>query len=98
MAKYDLETLRSLSKSLMFEMEEKDYLDLLDEFKMMLEQLKLLDEIEGIELAEAMDFPYIRKRDVLRDDIESEPLNRQDILDNAGDTYANQIKIPKVVK
>lgn len=98
MAKYDLETLKELSKNLMFTMEEQQYLDLLDEFKVMLKQLKLLDDIVGVNNAEPMDFPYLRNTGVLREDTPENIIKREEALDNAGDTFANQIKLPKVVK
>jgi len=98
MLKYDLEILKKASDNLMFTMEEEQFSVLLEEFKILVSQLSLLDEIDGLEEVEPMDFPYEVRRTILRADNPAKPLKRDIILKNSGDTFANQIKVPKVIK
>lgn len=98
MLKYDLETLKVASRNLMFTMPDAEYALLLKDFAMMVEQMKLIDQIPGLDQALPMDFPYMLETDILREDIAVEPLQSHEVLANAKDTYAQQIRVPKVVK
>jgi len=57
----------------------------------------LISEIEGVDDVEPMTFPYEIKTAFLREDVASEPLNRDEALKNAGDVVEGQIRLPKVV-
>lgn len=98
MAKIDLKTLKAAANNLMFDMEEEQYQILIEEFDTLIKQIYLLDQVPNVNNVDVMDFPFEVERDILRDDIPAKPLPIEEILDNAGDTYANQIKVPKVVK
>lgn len=98
MAKIDLKTLKAAANNLMFDMEAEQYQILIEEFDTLIKQIYLLDQVPNVNNVDVMDFPFEVERDILRDDIPAKPLPIEEILDNAGDTYANQIKVPKVVK
>ena len=92
--------LKKACASLMFELSDEQIKVLLDEFETISQQLSLMDEIEGIEKVEPIDFPFIieRDEDMLRDDEPILSVTREEALANSADTYANQIRVPKVVK
>ena len=98
MIKCSIETLKKASTSILFEMSEEQYKVLLDEFQIIIKQLSILDDLGDLHLVEPMDFPYETTRKTLREDIPGTPAKRKDILSNAGDSFANQIRVPKVVK
>ena len=96
--KINIDILKKASNSLLFSMSEQQYVLLLEEFDVLIKQLSLLDDLGSLEAVEPLDFPYEIELNTLREDNPSKPVNRRDILGNAGDSYANQIKLPKVVK
>ena len=98
MIKYDLNIFKKASNNLLFTMEEAQYKVLLEEFDVLVQQLVLLEELGDLSLVEPMDFPYEINRSIFRSDCKGKPASREKILKNAGDKYANQIRVPKVVK
>ena len=61
--------------------------------------MKLIDNIDGLSSLEPTTFPFDCTTSYLREDEESEPmLSLNEVLKNAKDVTANQIKLPKVVK
>ena len=94
---YDL--LKQCANNLMFDMKDEEYKTLLNEFGTLIEQMKLIDNIDGLSSLEPMTFPFDCTTSYLREDEESEPmLPLIEVLKNAKDVTANQIKLPKVVK
>ncbi len=94
---YDL--LKQCANNLMFDMKDEEYKTLLNEFGTLIEQMKLIDNIDGLASLEPMTFPFDCTTSYLREDEESEPmLPLNEVLRNAKDVTANQIKLPKVVK
>ena len=59
--------------------------------------MALIGEIEGIENVEPMTFPYVIYHSSLREDEAKECLTNEEVLSNAKDVKANQVKVPKVV-
>ncbi len=94
---YDL--LKQCANNLMFDMKDEEYKTLLNEFGTLIEQMKLIDNIDGLASLEPMTFPFDCTTSYLREDEEKESmLTIDEVLKNAKDVTANQIKLPKVVK
>lgn len=89
--------LKEAANKLMFDMSDEQYETLVNEFDVILNQMSLLDEIDGIESVTPMTFPFEVKTDFLREDVASEPLSRDEALKNATDVVDGQIRLPKVV-
>lgn len=98
MQKISIEMLKECANNLMFDMRDEEYQTLLNEFDVLLKQMSLMDKIEGIDNAEPMTFPFECSTSFLREDEECEMLTVEDVLSNAKDISAGQIKLPKVVK
>ena len=91
------ENLKDYAARLMFDMEDEGYDRTLEEFKTIEKHMDLIGKIEGIENIEPMTFPYEIYHAYLRDDVAKEGLPVDDVLKNAKDTKADQVKVPKVV-
>ena len=89
--------LKEASEKLMFKMEEDQYDTLLKEFEIITKQMSLISDIPGVDDVQPMTFPYAVKTTFLREDVASEPINRDEALKNAGDVVEGQIRLPKVV-
>lgn len=94
----DKDTLKMLANKLMFTMDESEYDTLSDEFKIILEQMDLIEKIKGIEKVEPMVYPFMNEWVTLREDEVTEELTIDDILVNSGSNLYNQVKLPKVVE
>lgn len=100
MKEVNKDILKDCANRLMFSMSEEEYDVLLNEFNIILKQLELMDNIEGINETEPMSFPYGELFiDFLRDDevLEDESLKKEELLNNAKDVKDGQVKLPKVV-
>lgn len=91
------EVLKEAANKLLFDMEESEYDTLLEEFNIVLRQMKLLGEVEGIEEADPMTFPFAVATSYLREDEVGETLSQEEALENAHDVVDGQIRLPKVV-
>jgi aspartyl/glutamyl-tRNA(Asn/Gln) amidotransferase C subunit len=91
------EVLKDAAKRLLFDMSEEEYDTLLKEFDVVIKQMKLIGQIEGVDEHEPMVFPFECTTSFLRDDIPSKPLTKEEALRNAKNKSAGQIKVPKVV-
>lgn len=89
--------LKEAAQKLMFEMDEKQYDTLLEEFHTILSQLELIGEIPGVDEVEPMTFPFDVTNSFLREDVTQKPLDRDVALKNASDVVDGQIRLPKVV-
>lgn len=98
MQKVTKEVLKLASNKLMFEMSESEYDNLLKDFDSITKQMKLLDEISGVDEVEPMVFPFEVTNSILREDVAKESLSREDALSNAKEVENGQIKLPRVVK
>lgn len=97
MKKVSKELLKKCANNLMFDMKDEEYQTLLNEFDLLLEQMALIGQIEGLDNEEPMTFPFECQTSFLREDVEDTPLTVQEVLLNAKDVAAGQIKLPKVV-
>lgn len=92
--------LQDAAKRLLFDMKDEEYDTLLNEFAIITKQLKLMDDIEGLDQVEPMSFPYIDESfSLLRDDepVKEDEVNKEEMLKNAKVHRDGQVKLPKVV-
>ena len=94
----DKDTLVMLANKLMFTMADSEYDTLLSEFDVMIKQMNLICEIEGIENVEPMSYPFPLDDVVLREDEVVDELDIDEILMNSDNNLYNQVKLPKVVE
>ena len=91
------EILKTAAHKLMFDMDEKQYDTLLDEFSTLLKQIDLIADIPNVDNVEPMTFPFHVTTSFLREDETTKPLDRDEALKNAGEVVDGQIRLPKVV-
>lgn len=92
--------LKDAASRLLFDMKDEEYETLLNEFDIITKQLKLMDEIKGLNEVEPMSFPYIDESfSLLRDDetLDEDLVNKDEMLNNAKVYKDGQVKLPKVV-
>ena len=92
--------LQDAAKRLLFDMKDEEYDTLLNEFAIITKQLKLMDEIDGLDKVEPMSFPYIDDSfSLLREDVpvKEDEVNKEEMLENAKVSRDGQVKLPKVV-
>ncbi len=97
MIKVDKDKLIELANDLLFDMADHEYDTLLQEFDELLAQMALLTKIEHVDEVEPMIFPFEVSNTYLREDEPETPLSKDELLVNAPDHYAGQIRLPKVV-
>lgn len=98
MKEVNIETLKNAANRLLFDMTDEEYHVLLEEFDVMIKQMELIKNVDGIDNAEPMTFPYLLDNSYLREDVAFNELTREEGLKNAKEVYENEIKLPKVVK
>jgi len=92
------EVLKTTANKLMFDMSDEQYENLVDEFSILMKQMELIGEIEGVDNVEPMTFPFDVTNSFLREDEPEKPVDRDEVLKNAHDVVDGQIRLPKVVK
>ena len=97
MKEINLDVLHDAAHRLLFDMSEEEYATLLQEFDVLTKQMETIGRIEGLDAFEPMTFPFDCTTSYLREDVPSEPLDRDLALSNAGSVSDHQIKLPKVV-
>ena len=97
MRKITKETLQEAATKLMFTLTEEELDTLVKEFDIIVKQMELIGEIPGVDNVEPMTFPFECSVDYLREDVATEPVDRDEILKNAKDVVDGQIRLPKVV-
>lgn len=98
MNKINKEVLKLTASKLMFNMSEEEYDDLVDEFDKLENRMELIGEIEGVDNAEPMTFPFDVTSTCLRDDIPTKDCSKEELLKNSKDVVDGQIRLPKVIK
>lgn len=88
------------AKKLMFEMQEEEYITLENEFKIILKQMDLIDNIKDIDKVSPMTFPFEMDLDdsFLREDISSNEICFDDMKINVKEFEDNRVRVPKVVE
>lgn len=93
-----IERLKKLALSLKFDMDEDHYVQLQKDFETLLQQMDFINQNINTDGVENMDFPFEVINTYLRDDEVIEEYPREEILKNAKEVEANQIKVLKVVE
>lgn len=93
-----IERLKKLALSLKFDMDEDYYVQLQKDFETLLQQMDFINQNINTDGVENMDFPFEVINTYLRDDEVIEEYPREEILKNAKEVEANQIKVLKVVE
>ena len=91
------EKLKDYAAKLMFDMDDEGYERTLEEFETVEKHMELIGQIDGIENIEPMTFPYVIYHAHLREDEAKDCLTNEEVLANAKEKKANQVKVPKVV-
>ena len=91
------EKLKDYAAKLMFDMDDAGYERTLEEFEIVEKHMALIGEIDGIDSVETMTFPYVIYHATLREDEAKDCLTNEEVLSNAKEVKADQIKVPKVV-
>lgn len=92
-----IEKLKDYASKLMFDMDQEGYDRTLQEFETIEKHMALIGEIKDIEKVEPMTFPYVIYHANLREDESKDSLTNEEVLANAKETKADQVKVPKVV-
>ena len=98
MTKFTKEIVDDLADKLLIGLNNEEIAMVLKEFETIDANLDLVNKIEGIEDVEPMTFPYVIYHASLREDEAKDCLTNEEVLANAKETKANQVKVPKVVK
>lgn len=94
------EKLKEYANKLMFDMAEKEYETLQEEFNIILKQIELIEKIDGIKDVEPMTFPYLHDVVMPQKDVveENDVLTVDEVLSNTKFILKDQVKVPKVVE
>ncbi len=93
------EMLKDYARKLMFDMNDNEYETLEDEFKIILKQMELIENIPNIKDVEPLFYPYVSYGAKLRcDEVnEMEMLSVNEVLENTEHQVRDQVKVPRVV-
>ena len=92
-----IEEIKNIAKQIYLDFDESENDFFLNEFNIFLQQLEIFSNDKDIDNFEPADFPFeIKNNFYLRDDIAKNIEKTEDILKNAKNKLAGQIKIPKV--
>lgn len=94
----EIEKLKNYAGKLMFDMKEEEYETLQKEFDVIIKQMELIENIEGIEDVEPMTFPVEVKLESLRDDNIERNVDNELILRNAKVTEGREVQVARVVE
>ena len=92
------ELLEKYAEKLMFRMSEEEYNTLQNEFDIILKQMDLIGNIDGINEVEPMIFPFVTYEAELREDVIEDSLSVDEVLSNTKHQVRDQLKVPKVVE
>lgn len=92
------ELLEKYAEKLMFRMSDEEYNTLQNEFDIILKQMDLIGNIDGINEVEPMIFPFVTYEAELREDVIEDGLSVDEVLSNTKHQVRDQVKVPKVVE
>lgn len=93
------EKLKKYANKLMFDMDEKEYETLQEEFQIILKQMDIIGTIPNISDVNPMTFPFrLDDERYLREDEIGDYLAVGEVLENAKHQVNDQVKVPKVVE
>ena len=90
--------LKSYANKLMFDMDDREYETLQQEFEIILKQMDLINEIEEIQGVEPMTFPFFNESVELRADTREHCIDVEDALSNCHDKKGREVRVPRVVE
>ncbi|MDD2181379.1 MAG: Asp-tRNA(Asn)/Glu-tRNA(Gln) amidotransferase subunit GatC [Bacilli bacterium] len=90
--------LEKCARSLMLNIDEKEYEMLIKELIVILKEIESFEKIDGLIDVEPMTFPFVTYKNELREDCATDSLDINDVLKNTNQSYLDQIKLPKVVE
>lgn len=98
MGKFTKEMVNDYADKLLIGLTEEENKMVLDEFSVIDAEIDIINEIKDIEKVEPMthcldDFEY-----TLREDIQEESVDIDDLLSNCDDSLGREVRVPKVVE
>lgn len=88
---------KQLANQLMFDVNDQEIEELQEDFKVLLEQIQLLDNIDTSGVSE-MVYPFEAPQHFLRKDEVDHVISQKEALSNAASVMAGHVHVPKVVK
>lgn len=97
MENFSTEYFKKLANGIMFDINDQEAEELKEEFKVLLEQIDVLNEIstDGVE---EMVYPFELETSFLRSDEVDRVISQEDALANVKSVKAGHVHVPKVVK
>lgn len=92
------ETLKVAARKMMFEISDEECENLLAEMDIIVSEMNIIRDIEGVDEQEPMVFPFDVTNSYLREDIPESTLSKKDALKNAKKVDDGMIGLPRVVK
>ena len=97
MEAYSAEYFKKQAHDIMFDVSDDEVVELQAEFKELLSQIDVLNEIDT-EGVEEMIYPFEAETKFLREDVVANVISQEDALSNAKSVKAGHVHVPKVVK
>lgn len=98
MKSVNIDVLKSTAHSLMFDMSEDEYNQLVSDFLILLEQMQIFDQLDNLGSYSPMTFPFDVTSEYLREDVSSPCLSKEEVVKNSACVKGGQIVIPGVIK
>jgi aspartyl/glutamyl-tRNA(Asn/Gln) amidotransferase C subunit len=98
MSKFTKELINDYSNKLLIGLTEEENELVLSEFEVIEKNMNLINEIPNIENVEPMTHPFDLYETSLREDIDSDSEDIEDILKNCDKKIDREIKVPRVVE
>ena len=92
------EILKNTAEKLMFEFTDEECDRLVEEFDIIIKQMELIEDIDGVDQAERMTFPFEVTNSYLREDEPTEPLSKEEVLKNAPEVSSKKRTPPNRLK
>ena len=90
--------LKKYANNLMFEMNDKEYDTLQQEFETMLKQIDIIGSIDNLDQVDPMTFPYNLEDVSLRDDSLDRCITNEAAMANCHEKKGRDVKVPRVVE
>ena len=97
MEKFSSDYFKKLANGIMFDISEQEAEELKEEFKVLTQQIEVLDEIDT-DGVEEMIYPFEHETSFLRVDEVQHVISQEDALSNVKSAKAGHVHVPKVVK
>lgn len=97
MEKKDAAYFKKLAHNLMFELNDQEAQELVEEFETLTKQLALLEAIDTTGVEE-MIYPFEEETSFIREDVVSNVISQKEALANASKSKQGHFVVPKVVK